>query len=222
VVVGVVGWWFAKHHLPRFLLPVMALACAPVALLLDAVPKRPRVARVALVVVAVVAIAGSAAETMRVVFRGDDITWSHMGGADRAEFYAMPEFVYELPPGTKVLLLAPTEEDYHQTFRYPLVGELPGNDVVMEGDVGVLLDRRSPESVRRSMAGAGIEYVFLRTIGLKQFTTLFDSYPESFPKVYDDRRPSYPWYRESFAFTPSGEYLGPGMVITKIHAVAPN
>ena len=218
IVLGVLSWWFGKHHLPRFLLPVMGLACAPMALVFDAVSGR---ARVALLAVTVLAMTLSAAQTVRIVFREDSITWSHRGGVDRAEFYRMPALIYELPPGTRILLLSPTEQDYHQTFRYPLAGTLPGNDVVMEDDVGLSLGRQSAEQVHEDLRSAGIEYVFLRTVGLKPFTTWFDDNPAVYHRIHDEVEWSYPWYRESFAYTPSGEYLGPGTIITKIYAVLP-
>jgi hypothetical protein len=218
ILVGAAGWWLGKHHLPRFLLPVMGLACAPAAVLLDGVTRR---ARTVLIGAAVVAIAFSAAETLRIVFRDDDITWSYQGGVSHAAFYHMPDLIYALPPGTKILLLSPTRNDFYQTFRYPLVGRLPGNDVVMEDDVGVSIGRLSATQVHRDLKREGIDYVFLRTIGLKPFTTHFDDNPASYRKVYDETAWSYPWYRESFAFTPEGEYLGRGLAITKIYAISP-
>jgi hypothetical protein len=216
IVMGIVAWWFGKHHLPRFLLPVMALTCAPVALLFDAAR---RWLRAALAVVALGAVIVSSAETVRIVFGDDDITWSYQGGVGREEFYRMPDLIYRLPSGTGIFLLAPTAQDYFQTFRYPLVGRLPGNDVVMEDDVGFTLDRRSPEGIRRGLEAADIDYVFFRGIGMKPQTTWFDEDQRHFRKVYDEVGLSYPWYREVVAYTETGDYLGPGTVLTKIYRI---
>jgi hypothetical protein len=140
----------------------------------------------------------------------------------KREFYAMPDVIYDMPTGSRILLLAPTENDFYQTFRYPLVGTLPGNEVVMEDDVGVSIGRRSARQIHGDLRREGIGYVFLRTIGLKPFTTHLDDNPASYRKIYDETSWSYPWYRESVVYSPEGEYLGPGLVITKIYAVLPH
>jgi hypothetical protein len=218
IVLGVVAWWFGKHHLPRFLLPFMALASVPAALVFDSIT---RPARRALVAVVSLAVVFSAAETLRVVYAEDDITWSHGGGASRADSYHMPDIIYNLEPGTKILLLQPTMHNYYQTFRYPLVGSLPGNDVLMEEDVGVTFDVKNDGAVRSHVdfRAQNIEYVFIRTVGIKPFTTWFDNYPFLYEKIVDTTEKSFPWYRVSTAVTPEGEVLGQGHVITKVYRV---
>jgi hypothetical protein len=218
VAVGIAAWWVGKHHLPRFLVPAMALACAPIGLVWEAAAAK---ARVALVIVLLAAVAFSTGETMRVVFREDDITWSYVRGTTRDAFYHMPEFIHRLPVGTKILLLKPSKHDFYQTYRYPLVGSLPGNDVMMEQDYGVTFDLKEDGALsgHAALVDTGVEYLFLRTLGLKPFTTWFDNYPWLYKSVMDTIEFSYPWYREAVAVTPEGERLGAGHVITKVYRV---
>ncbi len=218
IVLVVVAWWFGKHHLPRFLLPAMALATVPAALVFDSVRGR---ARAVLCVVLAVAVLFSAAETLRVAFLDDDVTWSHHRGASREEFYHVPDVIYELPVGTRILLLQPTVHNYYQTFRYPLIGSLPGNEVLMEEDVGIGFDIKNEGALGayRDLIDADIEYVFMRTIGVKPYETWFDDFPDLYEKVVDKTERSYPWYRVSIAVTPEGEVLGGGTVVTKMYRV---
>ena len=194
VVVGVAAWWFGGFHLPRYLLPMVALACAPIALVLEAVKRR---ARVVLLFLVVVALAFSTAETMRIVHRDGDLTWSNLGGVERGEFYHMPDVIEEFPAGTKIMLLRVIEEDfYFATFRYPLVGHLPGNDVVMDTDIEfqVKLADMEPASAHRLFVEAGVEYVFMRAFLDEPFTTWFDENPDLYEPVYQNLEEAYPWY----------------------------
>jgi hypothetical protein len=218
VTLGVVAWWTGKNHLPRFLLPVAALACAPIGLLWDAMAGK---VRVALSVILIVAIAFSGAETLRIVFRADDITWSNGHGIARDEFYRVPGLVYRLPVGTKILLLKPTDHDYYQTYRYPLAGRLPGNEVVMEDDYGVTFDlkRDGAFAAHGALVAYGIDYIFMRFFGGRPHTTWFDNYPWLYEKVVDTTEKSYSWYRTSLAVTPEGDLLGAGHVATKMYRV---
>ncbi len=218
VAVAVLGWWFGKHHLPRFLLPAMALACIPMAFVFEGVSRK---ARSILAVVLAAAVLFSALETLRIVFRDEHHIWSHHHGKSRAAHYRMPPIIYRLPVGTRILLLAPTAHNFYQTYRYPLVGSLPGNDIVMEEDVGVDFDikKEGALDVYRDLIDTEIEYVFMRTVGLKPFTTWFDNFPELYEPIVDEVERSYPWYRVSIAVTPEGEVLGGGTVVTKMYRV---
>lgn len=215
----VVAWWLGRHHLPRFLWPAAALAAAGTGALFQNVT---RGARRLLSAVLAVGLAFSAAETLRITFRDHDVTWSHLGGVSREAFYQMPKEVYALPMGTKILLVKRTGHDFYQTYRYPLVGNPPGNDVVMEADVGIGVDvsRQGAEGVYPGLREAGVDYVFMRFFGKRGNETPFDDYPELYPKLLDDVQMNYPWYRESKAVTPEGVYLGPGFVTTKLYRVA--
>ncbi|MCK5597853.1 MAG: hypothetical protein KAJ04_10420, partial [Candidatus Eisenbacteria sp.] len=194
VVLGVAAWWFGGFHLPRYLLPMVALACAPLTLLLEAVKKRARVALLSLVVVA---LAFSTAETMRIVYRDGDLTWSNLSGIERKEFYRVPDVLEEFPPGTRIMLLRVFDEEfYFSTFRYPLVGRLPGNDVVMEADIEfqVSLSDMGPAAAHRLLVEAGVDYVFMRVFLSEPFTTWFDDHPDLYEPVYASLDEAYDWY----------------------------
>lgn len=194
IAVGIAAWWFGGFHLPRYLLPMCALACVPVALLFERVKRR---ARAALLCLAVVALCFSTAETMRIVYRDRDLTWSHLRGVDRKDFYRIPEMIEELPEGTRIMLLRVFEEDfYFATFRYPLVGNLPGNNVVMDTDVEfrVKLAQMEPSAAHRLLVGAGVEYVFMRVFLDEPFTTWFDERPGLYEPVYTDFSEAHDWY----------------------------
>jgi hypothetical protein len=220
MALGVAGWWFGKFHLPRLLLPVVALACAPIALVFDAVT---RGARRALIVLLAVALAFSAAETLRITFLGRDITWTHRGRVDHREFYRMPDLIYELPAGTRILLLEPSSDDLYKTYRYPLVGALPGNDVVMEDDVGVGMDLAARGAVlgHIDLHAHAIDYVFMRIQTHRPRETWFDAYPHLYEKVVDLVEPGYPWYREAYSVDADGEIVGRALVATQMYRVLP-
>lgn len=194
LALGVAAWWFGGHHLPRFLLPMVALACAPVALVLETVKRRARVVLLSLVVVA---LAFSTAETMRIVHRDGDLTWSNLGGVEREEFYRVPGVIEEFPSGTKIMLLRVFDEDfYFATFRYPLVGRLPGNDVVMDTDIEfqVKLADMEPAAAHRLFVETGVDYVFMRVFLDEPFTTWFDEHPDLYEPVYKNLEEAYAWY----------------------------
>jgi hypothetical protein len=194
VVLGVAAWWFGGFHLPRYLLPMVAIACAPLALLLETVKKR---ARVALLFLVAVALVFSTAETMRIVYRDGDLTWSNLGGVERREFYRVPDVVEEFPVGTKIMLLRVFDEEfYFGTFRYPLVGRLPGNDVVMEADIEfrASLSDMEPMDAHRLLVEARVDYVFMRVFLHEPFTTWFDDHPDLYEPVYKNLDGAYRWY----------------------------
>ena len=194
IVLGVAAWWFGGFHLPRYLLPMIALACAPLALLLETVKRR---ARVALLFLVVVALIFSTAETMRIVYRDGDLTWSNLGGVERKEFYRVPDVIEELPFSTKIMLLRVFDEDcYFGTFRYPLVGRLPGNDVVMEADIEfrASLSGMDPTDAHRLLVEARVDYVFMRVFLHGPFTTWFDDHPDLYEPVYGSLDETYDWY----------------------------
>ncbi len=194
IVLGVTAWWFGGFHLPRYLLPMVALACAPLALVLETVKKR---ARIALLLLVAVALAFSAAETMRIVYRDGDLTWSNLGGVEREEFYRVPDVIEELPAGTKIMLLRVFDEEfYFGTFRYPLVGRLPGNDIVMESDIEfrVRLSGMEPAAAHHLLVEARVDYVFMRVFLNEPFTTWFDEHPDLYEPVYKSFDETYDWY----------------------------
>ena len=191
----VATWWVSGHRLPRFLLPAFALACVPVALLFDSAG---RSARAVLVAVLIVGAAFSALETLRVVYGENDIVASMRDFPTRSEHYHMPQMVYEFPEGTRVLLLQVSEASLYQTFRYPLVGNLPGNTVVMMGDhevrFGIL--REGPVAAHRDLVADDIDYIFIRTLALEPQFLIFDTRPELYARVLDLVEPPYEWYRK--------------------------
>jgi hypothetical protein len=213
------AWWVGRHHLPRFLWPAAALATAGIGVLFRSVTAG---ARRVLVGVLAAGVLFSCAETLRIAFREDDVTWSHQGGVGREEFYQIPKAVYRLPSGTKILLVKRTGHDFYQTYRYPLVGNPPGNDVVMEADIGLEIDvaRDGALAAYPQLRAAGVDYVFMRFFGKRATTTPFDAQPSLYPRLIDTVQMSYPWYRESFAVSPDGAYLGPGFVTTKFYRVS--
>jgi len=194
IVLGVAAWWFGGFHLPRYLLPMVALACAPLALLLETVRRR---ARFVLLFLVAVALIFSTAETMRIVYRDGDLTWSSLGGVERKEFYRVPDVIERLPAGTKIMLLRVFDEEfYFGTFRYPLVGRLPGNDVVMEADIEfrASLSGMEPVDAHRLLVEARVDYVFMRVFLHEPFTTWFDDHPDLYEPVYQSLDEAYDWY----------------------------
>jgi hypothetical protein len=122
---------------------------------------------------------------------------SKLPWVSRMTFYHMPPLIYELPPGTRIFLAEPTEDDYHVTFRYPLVGTLPGNDVVMEKDIGVRfsMQESGPIGCHADLVEDGVQYVFMRTFGRRPYRTTLDEHPALYRAVYEREEPMYPWYR---------------------------
>ena len=220
IALAVAGWWFGKYHLPRLLLPAVGLACAPLALVFDVGTRRVRVAFVVLLACALVF---SATETLRVTFAGDDITWSYRGGVDRREFYRMPGLVHSFPTGTKILLLRPSRDAFYETYRYPLAGDLPGNEVVMEDDVGIgtNLSELGARAGHGDLVDREIEYVFMRTLRVERYTTWFDDHPDLYEKVLDTTEPGYQWYRRIYTASQTGETLELANVVTKMYRVLP-
>jgi len=219
-LVGLVlaGWWYGKHHLPRFLIPAMALAGAPVALVFDGVVDR---AKKALAAVLAVSLAFSAVLTIHGLYTGDDVTWSYTGPTTKQEFYAMPPLIYRLAPRTRILLLRPTDHSFYQTYRYPLTGDPPGNEVIMEEDYGIDFDlkRVGARAAYVALRERGIEYVFMRTIGLPEHTTWFDNYPDLYELVFDETTECNPWYRVVYRTDDEGRVVGLLDSTTRIYRV---
>lgn len=218
VVSSVAAWWFGGFHLPRYLLPAFALACVPIALLFDLVTSAVR--RV-LVVALAVSVVFSAVEALRVVYVTDDLESSRKSFVTKAEHYHMPSLVYELPAGTKILLLDIPGVSVFRTFRYPVVGSLPGNEVVMMGDVGVETDllRDGPVLGHSSLVRERVDYVFLRTLALPAGPTLFDKYPSLYEKVLDTVEEPYDWYRKGYLPTPGDGFDVRAPAVTKMYRV---
>lgn len=219
IVMGVGVWWLGGFHLPRYLWPVLALMYAPVALLFDEVAAK---ARAVLVGVFVLAAAFSCVETMRIIHGDTHFQASCLPrGITKEEFYSMPGTVYELPPGTRILLYEPTEEAYHRTFRYPLVGDLPGNDVIMVGDVGVELEEAMNDTalLHDALLREGVEYIFSRTLLSQPRRCRFDLAPNRYEKLIDDIKRPYPWYRYSVVQEHDDGAVVGLPVVTKLYRV---
>jgi 4-amino-4-deoxy-L-arabinose transferase-like glycosyltransferase len=218
VALAAASWWFGGHHLPRFLLPAVGLACAPTALLFD---RTSRWARAGLVAVLSVAVVFSLAESLRIVYGSDDLVSSQKGFVGKAEYYNMPALIYELPPGTRILLLNVPGYDVFRTFKYPLVGDLPGNEVVMMGDLGFETDlmTEGPVAGHAGLVREGVEYVFLRTLALPPGPTVFDSYPGLYRKVLDTVEEPYPWHKKGFLPTPGDGLDLRAPAVTRIYEV---
>lgn len=220
MVAGIATWWFGGFHLPRYLWPALALACAPVALLFDRVARGLRFALIGLLVLAVLFSTG---EALRVIYGADDLVSSHKGFVGKIEHYNMPELIYELPAGTRILLLDVPGVQVFRTFRYPVAGDLPGNEVFMTGDLGFDTDlvRGGPVLGHSGLVRAEIDYLFLRTLALPPGLTVFDKYPDLYEKVLDTVEMPYPWYRKGYLPTPGGEFVKRAPVVTKIYRVLP-
>jgi hypothetical protein len=218
LALAVATWWFGGHHLPRFLLPALGLACVPTALLFDRVVRDVRVALVGLLVLAA---CFSTVEALRVVYRADDLVSSRKAFIGKAECYHMPGLVYELPPGTKIMLLSVPGVDVFRTFKYPVAGDLPGNEVVMMGDFGVEVDlvRDGPVLGHAGLVREGVDYLFLRTLALPPGSTLFDRHPDLYEKVLDTVEEPYDWYRKGFLPTPGDGFDVRAPAVTKVYRV---
>lgn len=197
IAAGTAAWWAGGHHLPRYLLPVAALACATSALLFQNVRGRARGVLLALLAAA---LFFSSAETSRIVFAKNDVTCSYAGGVGRSEFYRMPRLLDAAPSGTRILLLRMVDDEYYfRTFRYPLAGRNRTNEVVMESDpaFGVDLAGLGPDAAHRVLVEKSIDYVFMRVFLNEPFRTWFDDRADLFEIVHDDTMPTYNWYRRS-------------------------
>ena len=196
VILGAATWWFGGFHLPRYLLPAVALALPTIAIVLDAVTRR---ARQVLTVILALALAFSALEALRVLYREDDISFSMLPRhSTKAQFYHIPALIRALPPGTKIMLVQATDHEYYATFRYPLVGNLPGNEIVMERDVGVGFSvlRDGPQGAHGAFVRENVQYIFIRTFAIDPYQTTYDQYPELYAKVFDRVEEPYPWHRK--------------------------
>jgi hypothetical protein len=180
-----------------------------------------RTARKALTAVFLIALAFSSAETMRIVYVAHHFMSSRLPFPTKAEYYHMPGIIYELPPRTRILLLQIENEDYHRTFRYPLAGNLPGNDVIMVDDIGIHLEEAigDPEAMHSALRREGVEYIFARTLSMMPKDTWFDGYPDRYAKIVDTIEPPYPWHRSGFVRQRAdGRYEGIP-VVTKMYRV---
>jgi len=219
IVLGVAAWWFGGFHLPRYLWPVLALMYAPAALLFDETRGR---ARAALVGVFVVAALFSSLETARVIHTpGNRVSSRLPWGTTKQEHYHMPRLIYELPPGTKIMLLSVPDVSVFRTFRYPVIGDLPGNEVVMMGDFGVDTDllRDGPVLGHASLIREHVGYLFLRTLALPPGSTIFDRYPSLYEKVLDTVEEPYDWYRKGYLPTPGDGFDVRAPAVTKVYKV---
>jgi hypothetical protein len=219
IAIGVAAWWLGGFHLPRYLWPALALVYAPVALLFDEVGGK---VRAVLVGVFAVAAAFSCTETLRIIHGSDDFVTSRLPcGVTRAGFYRMPDLIYELPAGTRILLLQATDETYHRTFRYPLIGDPPGNDVIMVGDVGVELAEAMDDtaSLHEVLHREGVQYIFSRTLLSQPRRSRYDAAPNRYEKLVDDIDRPYPWHRYSVVMEHEDGAVVGLPVVTRIYRV---
>jgi hypothetical protein len=219
VALGVVTWWFGGFHLPRYVWPALALFYAPMALVFDRVGGG---ARRVLVGVFVVAAAFSTLETARVIHGSDDFVASRFPrGMTRGEYYHMPDLVYELPAGTRILLLQTPGKAYHRTFRYPLIGGLPGNDVIMADDVGVDLADAIEDTalMHEALRRERVEYVFKRTLKSLPRPSVFDDFPNRYEKVLETIETPYRWHRSGIEIVLGGGRGAGTPAITTVYRV---
>lgn len=219
IVLGMAAWWLGGFHLPRYLWPALALVYAPMALLFDAV--RGRV-RTALIAIFVVAAAFSSLETVRIIHASGDFVSKRLPwGTTNQDYYHMPDLIYGLPAGTRILLYEPTDDTYHRTFRYPLIGNLPGNDVVMVDDVGVDIIPADEDTAlhHQDIRREGIEYIFSRTLLSQPRHLWYDAFPNRYQPVLDVIERPYVWHRLGIVTVlESGALMG-YPAVTKIYRV---
>lgn len=198
-LLGAACWWQGGFRMPRYLWPTLAVLLAPAALLFDVMKGR---ARNILMSMLLVAATFSFLETERIIFDTTSLVSSRLPGwMTKQAYYSMPDLIYELPSGTRVLLLQVPGEAYHRTFRYPLVGDLPGNDVIMLDDVGVDLADAMVDTALMHVAlrRERVEYIFERTLQSQPGPTVFDSFPNRYEKVVGTIGRPYGWHRSGIA-----------------------
>jgi hypothetical protein len=219
VALGVLTWWFGGFHLPRYVWPFLALLYAPAALLFDEVRGKWRAVMVGLFTAAALF---SSMETARLIHADDDFLWSRARwGTTKREFYHMPDLIYGLPPGTRILLYRPTDSNYYRLFRYPLVGDLPGNDVVMAGDVGVSLADAFGDTaaLNEGIGRERIQYVFSRTLTSPPMRLCFDDWPHRYRQVVATIEPQYRWHRRGIPVEEGIRTVTDLPVVTRIYRV---
>lgn len=222
VVLGVAAWWFGGFHLPRYLWPFLALLYAPVALLFDEVRGRGRALMVGMFAVAALF---SSLETVRLIHAGNDFLWSRVPwGTTKREYYHIPDLIYRLPAGTRILLYRPTDDYYCRLFRYPLIGDLPGNDVIMAGDVGVRLAEAGGDtaSLHNGIRRERIEYIFSRTLTSPPIRLCFDDCPNRYEQLVATLEPQYRWHRRGIPVHRGTSVVRDFPVVTKIYRVLGN
>lgn len=219
IVLGVAAWWFSGFHLPRYLWPFLALLFAPAALLFDEVRG---LGRALLVGIFVVAALFSSLETVRLIYAGDDFLWSRPPpGTTKREYYHIPDLIYRLPAGTRILLYMPTDSYYYRLFRYPLVGDLPGNDVVMAGDVGLQLTEAYGDTaaLNEGIRRERIEYIFSRTTTSPPMRLWFDDWPHRYRQLVATVEPQYRWHRRGIPVRSPTDVVRDFPVVTRIYRV---
>ena len=219
LALGIATWWTGGFHLPRYVWPFLALLYAPAALLFDEVGGRWRGVMLGLFAAAALF---SSMETVRLIHADDDFLWSRVRpGTTKRECYHMPDLIYGLPPGTRILLHRPTDSYYYRFFRYPLVGGIPGNEVVMAGDIGVdIVDAFGDtaalhEGIRRER----VQYVFSRTLTSPPMRLCFDDCPNRYRQVFAKVEPQYPWHRRGIPVREGARTVRDFPVVTRIYRV---
>ena len=218
-VLGVATWWFGGFHLPRYLWPFLALLYAPAALLFDEVRGRWRAVMVGMFAAAALF---SSLETVRLIYASDDFLWSRAPrGITKREYYHMPDLIYGLPAGTRILLYKPTDGYYYRLFRYPLVGDLPGNDVIMAGDVGVRLEEAGGDTaaLHDGIRRERIQYIFSRTLTSPPMRLIFDDCPNRYRQLVATIEPQYRWHRRGIRVNRETGVVRDYPVVTRIYRV---
>jgi hypothetical protein len=141
--IGVLAWWFMMHRVPRFALPILVLSCllsVPVLAILHAARKK---AFEVLFVVSVLASCGISGLIPSVELG----KFIRTGGRTRAEFYAYPKIIDELPAGSRIL-------NYTRILQmnFPLAGDRLTNRVVASFEAP---DELNPASLNT----LGIEFI---------------------------------------------------------------
>ncbi len=206
--VALISWWGAGVRLPRYMLSAVVLAMPALGVLLESCRRSWRRAAEVLLVVAV---AFSSLGSLLVLYSEKDLTSSFLGLRTKKDLYRMPSWVHSLPPGTKIALTRVTDHQYYSTFRYPLVGSLPGNSVVMEGDAGTSFSimRDGVRGMHDGLVSDGVDYLFIRAFGLEPCRTTHELHPDLYELVLDTVESEYPWFRKG------------DPVLTKVYRVLP-
>ncbi len=193
--VALASWWVAGHRLPRYLLPAVAIPMPALGVLLESC-RRPL--RRALEIMLIIAVGFSTLESLRVFYSENDLTSSFLGHRNKQDMYGMPGWVYSLPPDSKIALTRVTDHQYYSTFRYPLIGGVPGNSVVMEDDAGTSFSivRDGVRGMHEGLIRDGVDYLFIRAFGLEPCKTAFDMHPDLYEPILDLVGSPYQWYRK--------------------------
>jgi hypothetical protein len=132
LVVSLLAWWFVLHRVPRFGLPILVLACVLAAPFVEALMSY-RERAFAILLLGSLVITGAISSFVpfhELLGRVRTGRWT------RADFYAYPPLIDELPPGSCVMNYTKLEEQ-----NFSLAGKGLGNRVVPAFEVSSPLTR---------------------------------------------------------------------------------